>query len=61
MTHRKDLRRSAEACGRERAKVERPYSPPRLEALGNVRDVTLGGSAGILDGGASFIEQPLFQ
>ena len=36
----------------------RPYSEPRLEAMGNIRDLTLGGSAGELDSGAAYVEEP---
>ncbi len=28
-----------------------PYSPPRLEVLGDVRDLTLGGTPGLGDSG----------
>ena len=37
----------------------RRYSPPRLESLGNVRSVTLGGSIGIGDSGGSIQTKPL--
>jgi len=40
--------------------VRSPYSRPRLQTLGNIRDVTLGGSAGFGDSGGSFVEKPAF-
>jgi hypothetical protein len=36
----------------------RPYAPPRLEALGDVRDLTLGGSPGLGDSGNPTVFQP---
>jgi hypothetical protein len=33
----------------ERASPRRLYEPPRVEVLGDVRDITLGGSPGIAD------------
>ncbi|MCB1609619.1 MAG: lasso RiPP family leader peptide-containing protein [Xanthomonadales bacterium] len=35
----------------------RVYQPPKLVALGDVRDLTLGGSAGTGDSGGSGIQQ----
>lgn len=32
--------------GNESSKTRRPYATPRVEILGDVRDVTLGGSPG---------------
>jgi hypothetical protein len=32
----------------------RPYSPPRLRHLGSVRELTLGGTAGMAEGGGTF-------
>jgi len=34
----------------------KPYSKPVLEELGDLRDVTLGGSPGVSDSGNSFTE-----
>lgn len=36
----------------------RPYTPPRLHCWGEVRDVTLGGSAGQFDSGNPSLTQP---
>ena len=38
--------------------LRRFYIEPRLEVMGNIRDLTLGGSPGTGDSGASF-EDPL--
>lgn len=32
----------------------RPYSAPRLRHLGSVRELTLGGTAGMAEGGGTF-------
>jgi hypothetical protein len=42
----------------ERTEPRRPYSKPWLVALGDVRDLTLGGTAGALDSGAADVQQP---
>lgn len=34
------------------------YEAPRLEVLGDLRTLTLGGSPGVNDSGAQFTEQP---
>jgi hypothetical protein len=35
-----------------------PYSAPKLTVLGDVRDLTMGGSPGIGDSGNATIQQP---
>ena len=39
-------------------KPRRPYRAPRLEVLGDVRDLTLGGSPGVGDSGDPFNFEP---
>lgn len=53
------LEESAETPGiARRGGGRRPYSPPRLEALGDLRSLTLGGSAGLGDSSDPFNTQP---
>ncbi|MBN1400971.1 MAG: lasso RiPP family leader peptide-containing protein [Anaerolineae bacterium] len=40
-----------------RDRVLKPYAPPRLQLLGDIRDLTMGGSPGIGDSG---VEEPEF-
>lgn len=37
------------------APVRRPYSAPRLRQLGSVRELTLGGTMGVTEGGGTLI------
>jgi len=37
---------------------KRPYEKPKLVSLGDIRDVTMGGSPGFGDSGAGTPEQP---
>jgi hypothetical protein len=38
--------------------TKRPYHPPVLEVLGDIRDLTMGGSPGAGDSGAAYVEFP---
>jgi hypothetical protein len=50
--HESSLDRSLGQAGSTTiALPKRPYSTPRLECLGDVRDLTLGGSLGLADSG----------
>jgi len=46
--------------GRARRQVDdkRPYQSPRLTAHGDLRGVTMGGSPGTGDSGATLIQEP---
>lgn len=46
-----DLPGGPEPHRRDGERCRRPYRPPRLEVLGDVRDLTFGGSPGIGDSG----------
>lgn len=37
----------------------KPYSPPELDVLGDVRDVTLGGTPGVNDSGFPNTQPPV--
>lgn len=57
-----DFRESAEGTDEPRRLREgrrRPYTPPHLEALGDLRDLTLGGSPGTGDSGDPVNFSPL--
>jgi hypothetical protein len=51
---------SSDPAARDGARGDdlRPYSPPRLEVLGDVRDLTLGGSPGVGDSGNPLTRKP---
>jgi len=38
--------------------ARRTYTPPRMWCLGDVRDLTMGGSPGMGDSGTSLVEEP---
>jgi hypothetical protein len=38
--------------------VRKPYTPPRLQLLGDIRDLTMGGSPGVGDSGATSPQFP---
>lgn len=43
---------------RDERPLRRSYSRPRLEVLGDIRDLTLGGSPGVGDSGVENTEPP---
>jgi hypothetical protein len=48
----------AAGAGAPHARGRKPYVPPRLQLLGDIRDLTMGGSPGVGDSGATSPEFP---
>jgi len=53
---KKQLQKQINNCNQKQ--IKKDYKKPQLTALGDIRDVTMGGSPGTGDSGNAFVERP---